>query len=31
MIEIDGEKYKADTWYTMRDGEVVEGDAEEYE
>jgi len=24
MIEIDGEKYKADTWYTMRDGEVVE-------
>lgn len=24
MVVIDGEKYKEDTWYTMRKGEVVE-------
>ncbi len=24
MITIDGEKYKADTWYTLKDGEVEE-------
>jgi len=24
MIRIDGEKYKADTWYTLRDGKIVE-------
>ena len=24
MIEIDGKEYKADTWYTMRNGQIVE-------
>ena len=26
VIQIDGKEYKPDTWYTMRDGEVVEAD-----
>jgi uncharacterized protein YuzB (UPF0349 family) len=25
---IDGEKYKADTWYTLKNGEVVEATSE---
>jgi hypothetical protein len=24
MIKLDGEKYKANTWYTLKDGKVVE-------
>ena len=24
MVQVDGENIKADTWYTMRDGELVE-------
>ena len=24
MIRIDGEQYKPDTWYTLKDGETVE-------
>jgi hypothetical protein len=24
MVKIDGKKYKADTWYTMKDGKIVE-------
>ena len=24
MVKIDGKKYKANTWYTMKDGEIVE-------
>ena len=24
MVEIDGEKYKGNTWYTMKNGEIVE-------
>ena len=24
MVEIDGRKYKPDTWYTMKDGKIVE-------
>ena len=24
MVKIDGKKYKADTWYTMQDGKIVE-------
>lgn len=24
MVRVDGEKIKADTWYTMRDGKVIE-------
>ena len=26
MIQIDGEKYKADTWYMLKNGKVVEAD-----
>ena len=26
MIQIDGKKYKPDTWYTMKNGEVVEAE-----
>ena len=26
MVQVDGEKYKADTWYTLKDGKVVEVD-----
>ena len=24
MVQVDGETIKADTWYTMRDGEIIE-------
>ena len=23
MVKIDGRKYKADTWYTMKEGKIV--------
>ena len=26
MVRIDGETYKPDTWYTLKDGEVVEAE-----
>ena len=29
MIKIDGKKYKADTWYTMKDGKIVEWEENE--
>ena len=29
MIKIDGKKYKADTWYTMKDGKIVEWEDKE--
>lgn len=28
MVKIDGKKYKADTWYTMKDGKIVEWEEE---
>lgn len=28
MVRVDGEKIKADTWYTMENGEIVEADEE---
>ena len=28
MVRIDGKKYKADTWYTLKDGKVVEWEEE---
>ena len=31
MVKIDGKKYKADTWYTMKDGKIVEAEENEHE
>ena len=28
MIQIDGKQYKADTWYVLQDGEIVEAEDE---
>ena len=28
MVRVDGEKIKADTWYTMENGEIVETEEE---
>ena len=29
MIQVDGENIKADTWYTMENGEVIEAEEQE--
>ncbi len=29
MIKIDGKKYKPDTWYTLKDGKIIEWESEE--
>ena len=31
MVRVDGERIKEDTWYTMRNGEIVVAEKEEDE